>query len=218
MEEKIIEAKFQKNKITISLYCISVVLLFVGIVSSHATYLNGEGYKSFGFGSGGTYYYTIIYDSFVEFFISVLCFECEGFLGMILYLPVILIFVALFLGWEMNHCALTITNRRVSGKASFGKGVELPINQISAIGLGICNRISIATSSGRIHFWLVDNRDDVHNKLAELIGKVQEETTIKAVSASVSNADELKKYKELLDSGVISQEEFDSKKKQLLGL
>ena len=34
----------------------------------------------------------------------------------------------------------------------------------------------------------------------------------------VSSADELKKYKELLDSGVITQEEFDNKKKQLLGL
>lgn len=33
-----------------------------------------------------------------------------------------------------------------------------------------------------------------------------------------SNADELKKFKELLVSGVISQEEFDAKKKQLLGL
>ena len=31
-------------------------------------------------------------------------------------------------------------------------------------------------------------------------------------------ADELKKFKELLDSGVITQEEFDSKKKQLLDL
>lgn len=30
--------------------------------------------------------------------------------------------------------------------------------------------------------------------------------------------EELKKYKELLDSGVITQEEFDAKKKQLLGL
>jgi predicted Zn-dependent peptidase len=28
----------------------------------------------------------------------------------------------------------------------------------------------------------------------------------------------LKKYKDLLDTGVISQEEFDAKKKQLLGL
>ena len=36
--------------------------------------------------------------------------------------------------------------------------------------------------------------------------------------ATVSPAEELKKFKELLDLGVISQEEFDAKKKQLLGL
>ena len=35
---------------------------------------------------------------------------------------------------------------------------------------------------------------------------------------SQSNADELKKFKELLDIGAITQEEFDQKKKQLLGL
>lgn len=35
---------------------------------------------------------------------------------------------------------------------------------------------------------------------------------------STSNADELKKYKELLDLGVISAEEFEKKKKQLLEL
>lgn len=33
-----------------------------------------------------------------------------------------------------------------------------------------------------------------------------------------SEADELKKFKELLDSGIITQEEFNEKKKQLLGL
>ena len=37
-------------------------------------------------------------------------------------------------------------------------------------------------------------------------------------STTLSSADELKKYKELFDMGVISQEEFDAKKKQLLGL
>ena len=40
---------------------------------------------------------------------------------------------------------------------------------------------------------------------------------IQVVSAT-SAADELKKYKDLLDSGVITGEEFDAKKKQLLGL
>ncbi len=38
------------------------------------------------------------------------------------------------------------------------------------------------------------------------------------VVQQVSPADELKKFKELLDMGVITQEEFDAKKKQLLGL
>ena len=33
-----------------------------------------------------------------------------------------------------------------------------------------------------------------------------------------SPADEIKKYKELLDMGIITQEEFETKKKQLLGL
>lgn len=49
----------------------------------------------------------------------------------------------------------------------------------------------------------------------------QYQTTAEAVNAvptGISVADELKKYKELLDSGIITQEEFDAKKKQLLGL
>ena len=38
------------------------------------------------------------------------------------------------------------------------------------------------------------------------------------VAQQLSAADELKQYKELLDMDIITQEEFDSKKKQLLGL
>lgn len=37
-------------------------------------------------------------------------------------------------------------------------------------------------------------------------------------SSQTSAADEIKKFKELLDSSIITQEEFDAKKKQLLGL
>lgn len=48
----------------------------------------------------------------------------------------------------------------------------------------------------------------------------EEFETMKSQSTknNVSPADELKKFKELLDMGVITQEEFDAKKKQLLGL
>lgn len=49
--------------------------------------------------------------------------------------------------------------------------------------------------------------------------KLAEKTKGATPSESVLSAtDELKKYKELLDSGVITQEEFDAKKKQLLNL
>ncbi len=53
--------------------------------------------------------------------------------------------------------------------------------------------------------------------LVERQQKPMSATTINQVVPQ-STADELKKYKDLFDSGVISQEEFDAKKKQLLGL
>lgn len=36
--------------------------------------------------------------------------------------------------------------------------------------------------------------------------------------SSFSKADEIRKYKSLMDEGIITQEDFDKKKKQLLGL
>ena len=41
---------------------------------------------------------------------------------------------------------------------------------------------------------------------------------VSSESSSSSAADEIRKYKQLLDEGIITQEEFEQKKKQLLGL
>lgn len=62
-----------------------------------------------------------------------------------------------------------------------------------------------------------------HNACAEKIvayiqKKIKESKQPQTVVASVSSADEVLKLKNLLDMGVITQEEFDAKKKQLLGL
>lgn len=53
----------------------------------------------------------------------------------------------------------------------------------------------------------------------DLLGEVEiiPEKTVDAAPA-FSPADEIKKYKELLDMGAITQEEFESKKQQLLNL
>lgn len=46
----------------------------------------------------------------------------------------------------------------------------------------------------------------------------KKEKTVVNIIKETSSADELTKYKNLLDNGTITQEEFDEKKKQLLGL
>lgn len=59
----------------------------------------------------------------------------------------------------------------------------------------------------------------VSAKLQSLFMELKEKSKQPIVTASAgSAADEILKFKELLDMGVITQEEFDAKKKQLLGL
>lgn len=56
--------------------------------------------------------------------------------------------------------------------------------------------------------------NQIKSKIEELMS--QQRTGYKI--DQLSPADEIKKYKELLDDGIITQEEFEQKKKQLLGL
>lgn len=76
----------------------------------------------------------------------------------------------------------------------------------------------IETSNDRIRFGMVsrESAGTTKNDLWNAIDLVkQEDNTPKTISSA---ADEVKKYKELLEIGAITQEEFDAKKKQLLGL
>lgn len=54
--------------------------------------------------------------------------------------------------------------------------------------------------------------------IKEKIAATKQNKNAPVVTASVSSADELRKFKSLLDDGIITQEEFDKKKKELLGL
>lgn len=72
-------------------------------------------------------------------------------------------------------------------------------------------------------FTFDDKLNDKMDEVAKYVQQKVEEAKSKknaptVVAAAVSAADELKKFKELLDLGIITQEEFDAKKKQLLGL
>ncbi|HIX15968.1 MAG TPA: SHOCT domain-containing protein [Candidatus Hungatella pullicola] len=47
---------------------------------------------------------------------------------------------------------------------------------------------------------------------------IQKEQKQECRSEKTSEADEILKFKKLLDDGIITQEEFEAKKKQILGL
>lgn len=109
---------------------------------------------------------------------------------------------------------LVITNKRACGIAGLGKRMDIPIDSISSIGTGIFQSVIIASSSGRIVFAGLSNYNELHNVVSNLLIQRQKNGT----TSNNNIAAELTKFKELLDSGIISQDEFDAKKKQFLGL
>ena len=139
--------------------------------------------------------------------------------GVIYASATFLVFTLLY-AW-LSKYELTVTDKRVYGKAAFGKRVDLPLDSISAVGTSWLKGLDIGTSSGKIHFKLVKNQKVIHDTMSKLLIERQEiakKYKTKESRFVNSTADELKKYKELLDSGAITQEEFDKIKQQLLGL
>ena len=119
--------------------------------------------------------------------------------------------------WYISKMEITVTNTRVYGKKAFGKRVDLPLDTISAVGTSFLKGIDIGTSSGRIHFKGIMNNNEIHTEISKLLNNRQSQKQEK-VNNNTNTTEELKQYKELLDSGIITQEEFEAKKKQLLGL
>ena len=119
-----------------------------------------------------------------------------------------------------GKCELVITENNVKGKALFGKEVVLPLYMVSAYSTRkFLSTISVATASGLTQFALIENYREIGDVLAKKINERQQKTQISTQPpADSSSMDDLKKLKELLDLGIITQEEFDAKKKQLLGL
>lgn len=140
----------------------------------------------------------------------------------VIFLVVSGIGAVLYYAW--SRIELVVSDKRVYGCAVFGKRVDLPMDSVSAIGSTWPKGIGVATASGRIAFLMIKNRDEIHRCVSNLLIERQSKPVSAPVAipvvkeVPVNNVEEIKKYKELLDMGIITQEEFDAKKKQLLGL
>lgn len=122
--------------------------------------------------------------------------------------------------WGIYECyskknqRLTVTNLRVHGKIGH-KDINLPLDMISHIDLS-GNTLVITTASGAIKCACCTNAQAVYSAISELLKERASSKSSFGGGASVP--EELMEYKKLLDNGVITQEEFEAKKKKLLGL
>lgn len=138
-----------------------------------------------------------------------------------------------------SQCSLSLTDSGVSGnlkKVFLSRKLQLPIDKVdnAMISESIFDKlfggktVSIRSTSGLIKFHWVQNADEFVNatleKIEEFKQSVKEENK-NLVSAMAQNttagsessaAAKIKELKELFDSGLISQDEFDAKRKEFL--
>ena len=231
MEEKIL-VKSEQYNIRKIFFAICLVGLIIGLVI--ATVRCGQPIKNCSAGlaeytskyeTGSNSIWASYYKDSIEDYADSLAYWRMEFVKLTAICFLAAVVIGGILYFALSRIELVVSNKRVFGCAAFGKRVDLPLDSVSAIGSKWPKGIVVATSSGRIAFLMIKNRDELHKCISDLLIERQSKpvtatTPVATIKQEIpqSNADELKKYKDLLDSGVITQEEFDAKKKQLLGL
>ena len=116
---------------------------------------------------------------------------------------------------------MIIDTDRIVCKSGKKTTKEFMVKDIKSVELASMKGLMIRGNGFKYKINLLSNAEElkttIMDSLATLLAENVATTEIKQ-EILPSNADELKKYKELLDAGIITQEEFDAKKKQLLGL
>ncbi len=145
--------------------------------------------------------------------------QVGGYVTIVLSLSGLAAFITFLVYIVINNMEIVITDKRVYGRSIFGKRVDIPLDSISSISRNAFSGLNVSSSSGMIRWFMFADVNTPYKTLEELIVKRQKNTkkeTTTIVSTRDSSADEIKKYKELLDMGAITQEEYDQKKKELL--
>lgn len=143
---------------------------------------------------------------------SIIAFGAINNMNFLVFIPIILMFVNAVL------CLVSIFGNSTDKDGKMH--IAIPIANL-IYGLWLINAISADVNSAYKAFWIICliiiSVLAILKRTSFVIPK-EDNTSQQVIIQETSTADELKKYKDLLDSGVITQEEFDEKKKQLLSL
>ena len=156
-------------------------------------------------------------------FILFLSLEIEGFLTYCWLLGIVLGIWLVYYNYNYRkYYELTITDKRIYGKV-MSNYIDLPFDKVSSVKVNDMQAtIQFSTSSGIINVPYCTNKNEIVEIVISQLNKRQEitrkeETNITNTTTS-EDVDILRKYKTLLTEGIITQEEFDAKKKELLDL
>lgn len=130
----------------------------------------------------------------------------------------ILVLIALILTFDVirkQKRKLTITEEILICEYNKKKIKEIMIKDVISVE---CSKKGLHLSGNGIKFkiHLISNADELKKLIIEKKTELSKNNSEKP--SFTTNADEIKKFKDLLDNGIITQEEFDEKKKQLLGI
>lgn len=154
----------------------------------------------------------------LEFMAFVACFTISAIFLAPAIIPSLLIY------YWLRSSELTVTDKRIYGTAAWGRRVDLPVDLMSSTELrSFWKGITVSTSSGKISFLALKNVNEIYSVLNELMitrqaPKNRPEPAPSASNPATDPIEKLRRFKELLDEGIISQEEYESKKKQLLDM
>ena len=149
-------------------------------------------------------------------FINQMLFEGHPLVGFLIDAGIILIILGIIFFILCSRQKLVVTEEGVSG-ATLTRRINIPFSSVKTVSLGGLKGITFGTSSGKTGFVCIKNNEDIQHIVSAKITDSDKGSAQKTINEQPM-APDLMKLKEYLDAGIITAEEFEVKKKQILGL
>ena len=156
----------------------------------------------------------------------------QSVLLIVIGLSFIILVVVKLMCWGAERSRLSLTVDGINGmkKDLFSsKVLDIPFENITSISVqkGILDKliggetVAVASATGFIKFRGIQNANEFVNMTLEELKKYKESVSNKSAQQTVVNnssdeADKLMKLKKLLEQGLITQEEFEQKRQELI--
>lgn len=160
-----------------------------------------------------SFFKILFYGTFKDWFLS-----NEKRTGLLIFVAALVLIMLVFqvLTLLEKKKKIIIEKRGVICTGSLGKEIVFPIKRSLTVKKGLFNGIRVKSPEHRYYILSVSNGKEIVDVVNNIKSEIQK--ALSDSKAKTSATEELLKLKELLDAGVITQDEFDAKKKAYLNL